>query len=167
MITLKKIVVTTDLSDHSLSALEYASTLSLLYGAKLYLLHVEDVGPPPMYSTHLPDFEAEQFHRLATETARKDLETFAREKISPDLNVTLAVRLGNPVDEIRRFAETEGIDIVVMATHGRTGLKHILMGSVAEKVVRTSPVPVLTVKPKTMRDHIVSTRDVEDELHVR
>lgn len=167
MITLKKIVVTTDLSDHSLSALEYASTLSLLYGAKLYLLHVEDIGPPPMYATHLPDFEAERFYRLATETARKDLETFAREKISPDLNVSLAVRIGNPVEEIRRFAETEGIDIIVMATHGRTGLKHVLMGSVAERVVRTSPVPVLTVKPKTMRDHIVSTRDVEAELHVR
>jgi nucleotide-binding universal stress UspA family protein len=167
MITLRKIVMTTDLSDHSLAALDYASTLTLLYGAKLYLLHVEDIGPPPMYATHLPDFGAEQFNRQATETARRDLERFAQEKISPDLNVTLAVRIGNPVDEIARFAREEGVDIIVMATHGRTGLKHVLVGSVAERVVRTSPVPVLTVKPRTMRDQFVSTRDVEAELHVR
>ena len=167
MITLRKIVVTTDLSDHSLSALEYAATFSLLYGAKLYLLHVEDVGPPPMYATHLPDFAGEQFSAQATESARRDLDRFVSEKIAPDLNISPVVRIGNPVDEITRFAREEGIDIIVMATHGRTGLKHVLMGSVAEKVVRTSPVPVLTVKPRTMRENIVSTRDVEDELHVR
>jgi nucleotide-binding universal stress UspA family protein len=167
MIILKKILVTTDLSDHSLAALEYASTLSLLYGAKLYLLHVEDVGPSSMYPAQLPDFYGEQFNKQAADTARWSLERFAGEKIKPDLNITLAVRLGDPVDEIVRFAEEERADMIVMATHGRTGLSHALMGSVAEKVVRRSTVPVLTVKPKTMREQIVSTGDVEEELHVR
>ena len=166
MITLKKIVLTTDLSDHSLAALDYASTLSLLYGARLYLLHVEDVGPPPMYTTHLPDFSGEQFNRQVTERAWKELDRFATEKINPDLKANLAIRVGNPVDEINRFAKEEGIDIIIMATHGRTGLKHVLTGSVAEKVVRTSPIPVLTVKPKVMRDHVVSSDDVEEELHL-
>jgi nucleotide-binding universal stress UspA family protein len=166
MITLRKIVLTTDLSDHSLAALEYAWTLSLLYGAKLYLLHVEDLGPPPMYATHLPDFSGEQFSKQVTERAWKDLDRFATEKINPDLKVILAVRMGNPVEEINRFAKEEGIDTIVMATHGRTGLKHVLMGSVAEKVVRTSPIPVLTVKPKIIRASFVSSDDVEEELHL-
>ena len=166
MITLRKIVLTTDLSDHSLAALEYASTLSLLYAAKLYLLHVEDVGPPPMYTTHIPDFSGEQFNRQVTEGAWKELDRFATEKINPDVKVNLAIRVGDPVEEINRFVKEEGIDIIIMATHGRTGLKHVLMGSIAEKVVRTSPIPVLTVKPGTLRDSLVSSGDVEEELHL-
>jgi nucleotide-binding universal stress UspA family protein len=167
MITLKKIVVTTDLSNHSIAALEYASTFSLLYGASLYLLHVEDLSPPPMYGVHLPDFEAEGFRKRTVEEAMHDLEKFIELNVSPDLRVTPVARVGRPVDEIIRFASEEGADLIVMATHGWTGLKHVLLGSVAEKVVRMSPVPVLTVKPRQMRDRIISREDIETELHMR
>lgn len=167
MVTLRKVLVTTDLSEYSLAALEYASTLSLLYSARLFVLHVEDIVPPPMYAVHIPDFEGEQFQQQVFQQAHRDLEAFARLRISPDLNATLVVRVGKTVDEIIRFVEQEGIDIIVMATHGRTGLKHVLMGSVAERVVRTSPVPVLSVKPRPIREGVISTEDIERELHMR
>jgi len=77
------------------------------------------------------------------------------------------VRSGVAEKEILRFAEEERIDLVVMATHGWTGLRHMLMGSVAEKVVRYSPIPVLTVKPKPAREEIVRRDDVELELHLK
>jgi hypothetical protein len=59
------------------------------------------------------------------------------------------------------------VDLIVMATHGRTGVKHALMGSVAEKVVRISTVPVLTVKPFPIRESVLRDEDVENELHLR
>lgn len=167
MITLRRIVVPTDLSDFSLAALEYASTLSLIYGADLFLLHVEDVVPPPMYTTHVADLEAGHFQSQTEAEVRKSLEQFAARKINPDLKAHLVLRLGHPVDEIIRFAEEERIDMIVMATHGRTGLKHVLMGSIAEKVVRNSSIPVLTVKPPPLRTSVVSRDDVENELHIR
>jgi nucleotide-binding universal stress UspA family protein len=69
--------------------------------------------------------------------------------------------------EIRKFAEEEGVDLVVIATHGRTGLKHIVMGSVAERTVRHSSIPVLTVKPHPLRETILKNEDVERDLHLR
>jgi len=146
MVTLRRIVVPTDLS--------------------LHVLHVEDVVPPPMYATHLPDFEGQRFRQRAETDARRALDEFCARRIDPDLKARLAFRIGDPVDEIIRFAEAEQMDLIVMATHGRTGLQHVLMGSIAEKVVRVSPVPVLTVKPHAMREKVVSKQDVEDELHI-
>jgi nucleotide-binding universal stress UspA family protein len=167
MVMLKKILVTTDLSLHSLAAMEYASTLSLLYGATLYLLHAEDVSPPPMYGVHLPDFEADNFRKRSADEVVSDLATFVQQNVSPNLKLIQVARVGRPVEEIIRFAREERVDMIVMATHGWTGLKHVLLGSVAEKVVRTSPIPVLTVKPRTIRDKVVSQEDIETELHMR
>ena len=166
MITLRKIVVPTDLSEYSLAAIDYASTLCLLYGARLFVLYVEDIVPPPMYSTHLPDFRGENFRQQVEAQAHRSLEQFAARNINADLKAHLTVRIGHPVDEIIRFAKKEEMDMIVMATHGRTGLKHVLMGSIAEKVVRTSGIPVLTVKPHPLRESVVSRSDVEDELHI-
>jgi nucleotide-binding universal stress UspA family protein len=75
--------------------------------------------------------------------------------------------VGSPADEIRRFAEAERVDLVVMATHGRTGLEHIVMGSVAERVVRLCTMPVLTVKPARLRESIIRNEDIERQLHLR
>ena len=66
--------------------------------------------------------------------------------------LTAVVRRGMPAEEIKRFAQEEGIDLIVMASHGRTGLRHMVMGSVAERVVRLCSVPVLTVKPHPFRE---------------
>lgn len=147
MVYLKKILVPTDLSPYSLAAMEYASSFGLRYMSKLYLLYVVESGQ--------------------IEEGRAALKEFVEKSLSPEPRVEPVVKTGNPIVEIRRFAEQEGADIIVMATHGRTGLRHMMMGSVAEKVVRLSSIPVLTVKPKPLRENILKDEDVENDLHLR
>lgn len=152
MVFLKKIVVTTDLSPFSLAALEYAASFGTLYTSRLYLLFVLD---------------GKETHLKTEEDARKALEEFCRTNIPLETRVTQVVRKGTAAEEIKRFSQEEGIDLIVMATHGRTGLKHMLLGSVAERIVRLSDVPVMTVKPRPFRESILQKEDVEKELHLR
>lgn len=147
VIYLRKILVTTDLSEYSLAALEYAASFGLLYGARLHLLHVADEGKG--------------------DQAKRELDDFVTARISPDIKLQKSVRNGVPADAIKQFAEEEVIDLIVIATHGWTGLKHILMGSVAEKVIRQSRVPVLAVKPQQISDALLLSEDIEAELHIR
>ena len=149
MVYLKKILVTTDLSPFSLAGLEYATTFGLLYSAEIHLLHVVDEHHPNM------------------EEAKEALRTFVQKNVNPDVEITRVVKAGNPWVVIRRYADEEGVDLIVMATHGRTGLKHVFMGSVAEKVVRFSHVPVLAVKPRPVREHMIRNEDIEKDLHLR
>jgi len=153
MVYLRKILVTTDLSEFSLAAMEYASTFGLLFASKIFLLHV---------------VEGKEGHMRHPEIdPQAALEKFVLNQINPDIRLIPVVRFGNPASEIKRFAEEEQVDLVVLATHGRTGLKHMVMGSVAEKVVRLSNIPVLAVKPHPMRESILQNEDVEEELHIR
>ena len=166
MIYLRRILVTTDLSDYSLAAMEYASSFGLLYSSKLYLLHVVD---PIASVLAIPGVEADVTaqQQRAVDEGMRELVDFVAKRINRDLRVIPIVAAGTPAEEIKRFAVQEGIDLIVLATHGRTGLRHILMGSVAEKVVRLSGVPVLTVKPHPFRDAIIEKGDIESELHLR
>jgi nucleotide-binding universal stress UspA family protein len=166
LVYLRKILITTDLSDFSLAAMEYATTFGLLYSSTLFLLHVLDYTPPKLLGR---DRDAElRAHRLAAEDeAMKELRDFIAKKIGPDVGLVPVIRTGSPAHIIRHFAEEEGVDLIVMATHGRTGVRHILMGSVAEKVVRTSSVPVMTVKPQPVREIMLHDEDIENELHLR
>lgn len=152
MVFLKKIVVPTDLSPFSLSAVEYAASFGTLYTSRLYLLFVHD---------------GKDAHIKTDEDAQKALEEFCRTNIPAETRIVTIVRKGSPAEEIREFSREEGIDLIVMATHGRTGLRHMLLGSVAERVVRLSDVPVLTVKPRPFRESILQKEDVEKELHLR
>lgn len=154
MIFLKKILVTTDLSEFSLAAFEHASTASLLYNARIFILYV-------------CDRDGRGQADRSEEEARKALAEFVRRSIASELDLTMVVRRGVPAEEIVRFANEEGIDLIVIATHGRTGLRHIVMGSVAEKIVRMSAVPVLSIKPVEVRDLILKNEDIEKELHLR
>ncbi len=165
MINLRKILVTTDMSDYSLAALEYAVSFGLLYSSRIFLLHVADTLPPVL-SLHGPDLEGDVYRGKAEDDAKRDLHEFITRHVDSGLHVTPVVRVGVPADEIVRFARDEGIDIIVMATHGRTGLRHIVVGSVAEHVVRNATVPVLTVKPGTIRDSIIGKEDIEKDLHL-
>ena len=160
MIFLKKILVTTDLSPFSLAAMEYAASLGTLYTSKIYLLYVLEgkEGAHGKEGQTLPKTEEE---------AGKALEEFVRTNIPGETRLVRVVRKGVPVDEIRNFAQEEGIDLIIMATHGRTGLRHIVMGSVAERTVRLCSVPVLTVKPQPFREIILHREDIEKELHLR
>jgi len=166
MINLRRILVPTDMSTHSLAALEYASSFGVLYDARLFLLHVADVVPPVL-SLPVQDGEAEAYRRRTEEEATRSLRAFVESQISRDIRLTPVVRVGAPADEIRRFADDEQMDLVVMATHGRTGFRHMVMGSIAEKVVRLSRVPVLTVKPPELRESLLRSEDIENELHLK
>ena len=166
MVYLKKILVTTDLSEFSLAALEYASSFGLLFVSKIYILYVNDPGAS-VFVTHGHDATQKDQHPRTEREAQEALEEFVMQNVKPDVNLTRVVRTGVPADEIRKFAEEEGVDMIVLATHGRTGLKHILMGSVAEKTVRLSSIPVLTVKPRPLRENNLKSEDVEKELHLR
>jgi nucleotide-binding universal stress UspA family protein len=148
MVYLKNILVTTDLSRYSLAAMEHAASFGLLYASKIFLLHVVD-SP------------------RGVGAAEGALSDFVGRNLNPDLKVIRVVRSGSPAEEIRRFAEEEAVDLIAMATHGRTGLQHILLGSVAEKVVRLSRIPVLTIKPGPLRGNTLREEDVETELHIR
>lgn len=162
----RKILVTTDLSKYSLSALEYAAEIGLSYGSKLYLLHVVDAHHSRVTPNGV-DVESKTASDRARDQGLKRLEEFVDRNITPELSLIQVVRVGNPVDEIRRFAELEGVDVIVIATHGWTGLRHIVMGSVAERVVRHSSIPVLSVKPLDLRESFLKDEDIENELHIR
>ncbi len=159
MIYLKKIKVTTDHSPFTLAALEYAVSFGMLYTSKLYLLHVHE-GKEGHHGKEASAGQSDNDSGAA-------LDEFIRMNVPSQTRLVAVVRRGNPAEEIKRFAQEEGIDLIVMATHGRTGVRHMVMGSVAERVVRLCSVPVLTVKPHPFREIMIQNEDVERDLHLR
>jgi nucleotide-binding universal stress UspA family protein len=136
---IRHILAPTDFSEHSKQAVTYAFELAQKVNAKLSLLHVIEV---PVYAIEvaLPLEELEQ-------VARRELARLLPEAETAHVAVTRLVVMGMPYQRILETAADEQVDMIVMATHGRTGLSHLFMGSVAERVVRTSPCPVLTIRP--------------------
>ena len=139
-----RILVPIDFSPHSDEAIRYAADLSRRYGAPVTLCHVYHPVAYPLPEGFVL-FSPEQLTGLLSEF--RDL--LAKAKLQAEsvgaLAVGTALLQGVVYDEVVRFADAEGFDLIVMGTHGRTGLKHALLGSVTEKVVRTAHCPVLTV----------------------
>lgn len=167
MVNLRKILITTDLSEHSLAAVDLAVSLRLLYDARLYILHVQEDLAPIGLALHTLYVDGDVYRKRSEAEAKAALDAFVHKHFAPHVRPIAVVRTGEPPVEINRFANEEEVDLVVMATHGRTGLHHVLMGSIAEKVVRTSRVPVLTVKPVPMQADLIREEDIERELHLR
>lgn len=167
MITLKRILVTTDLSGYSLAAIEHATSLRLLYDAKLFVLYVQEDLAPIGLALHNLYVDGDVYRKRTLREAEDDLRGFVSRAIDVHAHAIPVVRFGEAAAEIVRFADEERVDLVVMATHGRTGFKHVLMGSIAEKVVRTSRVAVLTVKPAPMQQDLLHREDIERELHLK
>lgn len=135
------IVVPTDFSYASDAALGYARMLAARFGASLHLLHVVDeAGSWSEVYAAIPDIR----DRLSADAARR-LEAMVA-CLPPPVQATSAVVCGSPVPTIVKVAESKGADLIVMGTHGRRGMGHLLLGSVAERVVRLAPCPVLTVR---------------------
>ena len=144
--TIKTILVPTDFSEPSIDALKYAKDLATALKASIHLLHVvqdplaepwglESYGPLP------PDIFREIKAR-----AQKELEESLPEAERKTYNATLAMTEGAPFSQIIEYAKLHPIDLIVMGTHGRGALAHAILGSVAERVVRYAPCPVLTVR---------------------
>jgi nucleotide-binding universal stress UspA family protein len=150
MIAITKILVPTDFSETSEAALQYGRVLADRFGASLHVLHViQDPFTMPWAAEGLPVALGElleEWQRAAWKRLN-ELVPDAKEK-----GATLCTRIGSPFQEILTHAEEEQIDLVVMGTHGRGAVTHALMGSVAEKMVRKAPCPVLTVRSKVARE---------------
>lgn len=135
----KKIIFPTDFSHCGDAALKLATSLARDTGATLLIVHVEE--PPVAYGG------GEMYYGVP-EPASEDLQRMLEAIVPTDPSVPFEHRLttGDPAGAIARLAEDEKADLIVMGTHGRTGLTRLLMGSVAEAVVRRAPCPVLTYK---------------------
>lgn len=147
MISLKHILVPTDFGEAAEAALGYARELARVFHARLTVLHVADnvlagtVGIEGYVGAY-PDFQ-----RSIEEAAKKQLDSILTDEDRRDLGATTVLRTSNsPAMTIVSYARDAGLDLIVMGTHGRGAMAHLLMGSVAERVVRTAPCPVLTVK---------------------
>jgi nucleotide-binding universal stress UspA family protein len=148
MLNLKKILYPTDFSEYSLAALPYAVSLTKQNNAELYCLHVVEMPKEeyltseymvPLNVPHVPEDKV-------LRTARARLKRFVAENLSDFDKVTSRVLVGAPFVEIIRYARDQSIDLIVIGTHGHSALAAMLLGSVAEKVVRKAPCPVLTVR---------------------
>ena len=144
--TLKRILVPIDFSDSSAAALDYAVTLAKKFDAKLVLLHVVEPAVYPDNYLMTPATLDEANQNLIS-TSRERLTTLKEEPSLQGLSVELLVRMGRAQSEIPDTAKATDTDLIVMGTHGHSGLKHVLLGGTAERVVRHSSCPVLTVRP--------------------
>ena len=166
-IELKKILYATDFSDASLAALPLVSTIARKYGSRVFVVNV---STPIAYTMVSPEAAIVLQHKdqLAARSKLRDLMNAGNLN---GLSTTAIVRSGLPTEELRRFVHAQKIDLAILGTHGRTGLKHLLMGSVAEELFRNLPCPVLTVGPNISKDslqataikHILFPTDLSDE----
>jgi len=151
MVTFQNILFPTDFSENSEAALAYAVNLAEKYDSNLHVIHVtigETQQPAFDISAYLPDDIKKKQHVFL----EKNLHALPPADLGKPKSVKHAILEGVPFYEILSYIENNHIDLVVMGTHGRTGLKHLTMGSVAENIVRSSPVPVLTVHSGSARD---------------
>jgi len=150
-----RILVPTDFSELSKAALEFGQELAVRCGASLHVLHVvEDplaAGAIPS-EIYVPDMPA--LRAAMVTDAETQLAGLVADRVREAVRVTTEVRVGHAAPAICDSAATTPCDLIVMGTHGRTGIAHLFLGSAAEKVVRTAPCPVLTIRGET-RDRVL------------
>ncbi|MBI5476202.1 MAG: universal stress protein [Ignavibacteriales bacterium] len=142
---IKKILVPIDFSDYSKNALKYAVQFAKQFDAKIYLIYVVE---PMIYPA---DFSMGQVAIPSTDIdlhsrAEEELRKLSKDFINGSLQVEILIKTGKPFVEIIETASANDIDLIIIATHGHTGVEHLLFGSTAEKVVRKAPCPVLTLR---------------------
>ncbi len=156
MIEISSILAPTDFSTHSERAVRYACQLAERLGAPLHLLHVlSDVvpaGPDPLLMPVMPP----QYYTENEDHASAALEHLPDPAWEKPPSVIRAVRWGSPVDMIVSYAIEHRIGMIVIATHGRTGLSHVLLGSVAEHIIREAPCPVLCIRENARGRHVAT-----------
>lgn len=147
MINLKRILVTTDFSEFGEEAMRYACEFAETFGAQLHILHA--VEPPAVaYSEFgIGYIGVQELEEDLKRGAEAKLNTFPEPRWQGKFEVVRAVPVGTAFVEIVRYAKENDIDLIVIGTHGRGAIAHMLMGSTAEKVVRKASCPVLTVRP--------------------
>lgn len=146
MIRIQSILVPTDFSQHSEVAATYAAEFASRFNAELHLLHVLQeplvMGPDPDAGLAMIDVED---LRAKVDASLSD---WSEAHFGMEHDVQQSTKVGSSYVEILRYARAHDIDLIVISSHGRTGLMHVLLGSVAERVIRMAPCPVLTVRPE-------------------
>ena len=148
MMKIRQILAPTDFSEFSKQAVARAYELAQTFGAKLVLLHV--IEALPSYIGFIPPGGAAMLLADLERQVHLDLAEVLPEAEAAEVEVTHQVVVGSPSREIVQVAAAEKVDLIVIATHGRSGLSRLFMGSVAERVVRTAPCPVMTIRPIVM-----------------
>ncbi|MBI4746466.1 MAG: universal stress protein [Deltaproteobacteria bacterium] len=145
MINIKKVLFPTDFSENSNYAFDYAVGLAQKLGARLYLLHVihELIDTTGFY---IPNISLDQLQKDLEKGAEEMMGKFCGEKLGDFKDYESMNIIGLPHIEILSMARDKGMDMIVMGTHGRTGIDRVLFGSTAEKVIKKAPCPVLTVR---------------------
>jgi nucleotide-binding universal stress UspA family protein len=142
---INKILVPIDFSDYSKNALRYAAQFALQFKAKIYLIYVVEPMIYPadfsMGQVSLPSADIDIQKR-----GEEELYNLAKNFIDQAVQTEVIIKTGKPFVEINDTAAEKDIDLIIMATHGHTGVEHLLFGSTAEKVVRKAPCPVLTLR---------------------
>ena len=146
-LTPKKILWPTDFSSTSLHGANYARALREMFRAELHVIHVI----PPMLGPELPATIPPEMPPIATDpgllaNSKRNLTTLAQDTFGSCDGIVCEAFFGNPWDAVCEYAKQHEIDLIVIATHGRTGLAHALIGSTAERIVQHAPCPVLTIK---------------------
>jgi nucleotide-binding universal stress UspA family protein len=149
MIKLKNILVPTDFSEYSKYALNYAIAFAQNFKARIILIHItpeREMDSIRQVSTYLQPGKLEELLRRRESEDRRQLEEFIPPELKKGMEVETVHKVGMPFLEIIRTAKERGVDLIVIGTHGRSGLSHMLFGSVAENVVRQAPCPVLSIR---------------------
>lgn len=141
---LKNIVVPIDFSEESRRVLKYAVPLAEKFGAKITLVHVVE---PKIYPENIViPAEMEEMNIRLVRSGREMLDALRRDAVKPETDSETIVVIGKPYQQIIETARKHNADMIIISTHGYTGLKHALIGSTAERVVRYAECPVLTVR---------------------
>lgn len=143
MLPFKKILWPTDFSRPSMEALKAANEMASRFSAELFVVHVITPIPSPPGPG---SFDVALYTKELEKSARKSLEDIVNNKVAAGVESRYFIRSGNAADEIVRVSEEKKVDLIVIATHGETGWRHLIFGSVAEKVVRTATCPVLSIR---------------------
>jgi nucleotide-binding universal stress UspA family protein len=152
---IRRILFPTDFSEYAEDAWPYATRFAADFAAELHLLHVVS-PPPPFVCTEGMMYDPKDMEENRVADAEAALRPLVGTAKDLGLTARWHVGTGVPFHEILEYARRHDVDLIVMATHGRTGLAHALLGSVTEKVVRQAPCPVLTVRHPAMRTRVAS-----------
>ena len=144
MLEIKRILCPVDFSDSSEPSLNYAVAIARRFNAKVYIVYVSDMEDFNYDNDTL--LEGDSISEASVRGEKANLINRIPENIRNEIEIETKILFGIPNEEIVNFADEQKIDMIVMGTHGRTGLKHVLMGSISEKVVGKSTCPVLLIK---------------------
>jgi universal stress protein A len=143
---IKTILVPCDFSEYAEQAFTWAVGVAEAWGARIVLVYVDPLFASTAYPGDVLPMDRADIEASLLATATQRLTEFATKKGTSKVSVEIRALLGDPFSEICDMAEREQVDLIVMGSHGRTGLAHVLLGSVAERVIRHAPCPVLVIR---------------------